>query len=491
MTNGNFHSGIPGDHPLDSELERSFGFGIVGRGPTKPNHSYNAISALATLDLDESYRETLESISRAWGETEYIGTFLDPGILNLVKTPEDLAKVSEIMLSYFRQIHARRDGSYQFAEAIMGAVTKGEITSIGMFEHVCRNVFEQNEDYREAVLIVDAEDSPSRGGEQYEGYVEQLIDKEILKALKSTAELLAYFKQLIVETYEDETLVEDRVLLHKETQKEAGVGAQEDRLQQDELKVLLRIRRAIIRAVTKLSNPFYPYNRKKAWPPLRELVIAMGDGDLAYTTHNPSSTTNLTPKILGVSDYGSFIEDLRFSPELQRELAVADDYKSIPLDLANNKHITPEAQVAMLDHQNPNVGYFVRNNLNANSIEMMRAVMEEEGEGADLHRMHLAFTDRDFPVEILELIQQDPKLELIHRAKTDSLAEIEMIKQATSPMPEKGSIGAIWLNYIATRSKLHTEEAVRILSELNPTLLAGNRHLEKHQLLAQELGLGM
>jgi hypothetical protein len=309
---------------------------------------------------------------------------------------------------------------------------------------------------------------------------------EIITQLKTTEGLSDCFQRLIAAVYEDEGFAEERQILHKQTQ---GREGQDQQLTVEKLKIILQVRKAIMEALRRASNKVLNAPRvtggKEEYEELKDLIIAIKDGDLAYTTYHWVGTHGAFPVILEDqrSRYRDFLNDLRFSPELQLEIARSNEYQSIPLDLASNHHLTSAAQVSLLNHEHTNVRSFLVGNPQANSPEMMKAVFALEGEKGDIIRMRLVFTDREFPPEILDLIQEDPKLALIHSAKTDSVAEMEMIETAAKTNDE------VWMNYVVNQTRLLSEEAVRKLYGLRGEDLGYNRRLSKYPELAKELGL--
>jgi hypothetical protein len=310
-----------------------------------------------------------------------------------------------------------------------------------------------------------------------------LTDEEIVAQLDGTKELILHFRQLIKNVYEDESLAKERTILHEETQSKKE--AQLKKLNIKPLKILLKVRRSIMNVLNSLPSPISSVESRHTHEKLKNLVLAIGDGDLAYTTYrwHRFSHNSEAPVIFEDRNYEKFLKDLKFSPELQKKIAVADEYKSIPLNLAENHHLTSEVQVILLGHNHPNVRYFLIENLTANSPEMMDAIMDLKGESGDIAKMHLVFTDRDLPNEILALIKKDKKLDLIYRSKTDSKAEMEMIEKAASTKDKT------WMEYITNRTKLLSEGAVRMLHKLKKDDVRWNKNISKYSALVKELGL--
>ncbi|MFA5947775.1 MAG: hypothetical protein WC806_02280, partial [Candidatus Gracilibacteria bacterium] len=296
--------------------------------------------------------------------------------------------------------------------------------------------------------------------------------------LKKSDDLVSYFRTLIQIVYADPNLKEERVILHEETQ---NLGkAEQEKFKTKELQILLKVRRAIMKALK--SAPRQRNNSEDSFEyiALKNLVLAMADGDLAWTTRHYIGRDG-DEVILGDNPLREIFNDLRLSPELQIEIAKANDNRAI--ELARNHYLTDETQIVLSKHNNSDAKYQLTSNLTANSPEMMRNIIESEGEESDMPRINLVFTTRDFPPEILELIKNDPKLDLIHRAKKDRKAEIEMIEEAIKIDDE------IWMNFLASRATLLSEEAVRKIHKIRSHLIQLNKNLTKYSDLMNELGL--
>ncbi len=141
-------------------------------GPSLKTKDF-VIAACRYLGLDhDEYGEVFTEIFEAWegsvGAT-YLRYFIVPGILQLLKSPADFKRASDIILPYFGKIHSRNDGSAQFAEAIWGAVVGGHVTSLDMLEELCRCVDGMNKIYRD-----DNAGQPSNGS-QYQVFVEEAV----------------------------------------------------------------------------------------------------------------------------------------------------------------------------------------------------------------------------------------------------------------------------------------------------------------------------
>ena len=146
------------------------------------DHEFDANHVCEKFGLDSSeFQQTFVEISRQWiaemrSSSQYhICLFVNAGILNICKTPEDFQQVSNILLPYYSDIASNADGSFQFARAIFKELEAGRITSIEMFGQVCRRTFEQN---REIFGIT----GEPRDGSQYPEYVSVAIREAVEQA---------------------------------------------------------------------------------------------------------------------------------------------------------------------------------------------------------------------------------------------------------------------------------------------------------------------
>jgi len=303
-------------------------------------------------------------------------------------------------------------------------------------------------------------------------------EDEIVGQLVRSPELTAHFHELLTEIYSDTSLAEERAVLCAQTQ-----STNEPRLESlldENLKLILKIRGAIKKALAEVKYDDYDTREM-----LKDLVIKIQDGDLAYTTYAFYGGHADAQILLGTVDYHEFVDNLRFSPELQSVIATSDVYGSIPLDLANNPYLTDEAQMALFRHEHPNARAFLSRNTAANCPEMLEAIWADKSEFAERNRMDLVFSDRNLPPSIVALIKQNPQLDLIYRAKTDLEAEMQMIQSAI----ESEDNGFKYRVYHC--AKLLSEEAVRLLEIHDPIGLSSNRNKAKHSGLMAKLGVPM
>jgi hypothetical protein len=98
-------------------------------------------------------------------------------ILNICRTTEDLKRVSDTLLHYFKDIFTQEDGSLQFAQELFDAVRALRIDSIEMFEMVCRQTYEQNQINRE-------KEGAKRDGSQFAQYVSNSIRGELQQVME-------------------------------------------------------------------------------------------------------------------------------------------------------------------------------------------------------------------------------------------------------------------------------------------------------------------
>lgn len=359
-----------------------------------------------------------------------------------------------------------------------------------------------------------------------------LTQQQIVETLRDTDSATQYFRELIRSVYEDDTLTNQRILLFEETvdnnvqvspemlkqygallksikynQGTEAVNTNTDnalRQIQDtarrevaerrarlldgismELQAILKVRWALQEALMTIPSPIYYRENEEAYQELRDIVIAMEDGDLAYSTYD---WVKNEPVVLQTMNYLKFLRNLRFSPELQIAIATGEDQYKIA-DLASNRYLTPDAQVVLFELVETKARFNIVSNIHANSDDLLQRIFDLDGDEGDSIRMIFGFTDRDLTPEVIERAKDYPKLDLIIRAKTDSEAEIEMINQAKDNQDEK------WLRLIARKSKLHTEEAVRTIHRIvakDPFKLISfkyNPNLAKHPNLIHELAL--
>jgi len=151
------------------------------RPPIK-NHRENAGTVCKHWGIEESeYLDCFIQISEKWqneiGSSSYICDFVNEGILEICHSAEDLKRVSDILLPYFKQIFIQEDGSLQFAQELFDAVRFLQIDSIEMFETVCRQAFEQNQVNRE-------KEGAKRDGSQFAQYVSDSIRDELWQVVK-------------------------------------------------------------------------------------------------------------------------------------------------------------------------------------------------------------------------------------------------------------------------------------------------------------------
>lgn len=303
-----------------------------------------------------------------------------------------------------------------------------------------------------------------------------LSDKELVDRLTATPELVDGFRQMIEDVYGEENLVEERKILSNETQstKAPKLG----RLATEKLKILLKMRAALSSVFH--TGPFFMKQDEN----LTKMVIDMQDGDFAYSTYQYVGGHADCGLILGDVDYRKFINELRFSPELQEKIARSNEYASIPLDLAWNHYLTPEAQMLLFNHEHFNARTFVVSNSTANAPELLRAVFAQEGEQGERNRRRVLFSRKEFSPEIVEEIEKDPLLNPIYMAKTDPASELQLIQQGIQSADKN------LMAYIAHGASLLSEEAVRLLyvNDKNGEL-PFNKNLSKYPALVKELGL--
>jgi hypothetical protein len=367
---------------------------------------------------------------------------------------------------------------------------------------------------------------------------EQIIglgDNEILTTMLNIDGLAKRYAQLVSEVYSDETLSQERQMLHEGTQRTqqslpsqaieiannllGSIKAESDesvvfeklnialsKIQEivraelgerrtailealpTKLRAILKVRIALQRALSSIPTPIYHRENEDKYDALRRLVIEMQDGDLAYSTYYWIGTHGAEPVVLETMRYSDFLNDLRFSPEFQMDIATGGDRFKIA-NLAGNKYLTEEAQVAIFNTGKDGSRSSVAINRHANSDALYQRILELEGEEGEYTRMIFGFSDRDFDEATLARFQDYPKLALILRAKVDSSAELEMIDQAIADDDER------WLRAIARKSKLFSEEAVRKLNELAQQnkikiyQLQRNKNLTNHPVLIEELGI--
>lgn len=353
-----------------------------------------------------------------------------------------------------------------------------------------------------------------------------LTDSEVLQALENIFGLTQYYSELLARVYRDESLAEQRQALHLATQgricnpsDEAkglikdlikSVEGEQDRStvlsilkqglpaiqevgQRDleegrrslievlptDLKLIFKVRTALQIALRSIPTPIYYRENEEEYQRLRELVIAMQDGDLAYSTYHWVGGHGAEPVVLETMRYHTFIRDMQFSPELQMEIARGDDaYKA--QDLAGNKHLTPEAQLALFNRDDRVSILF---NEHATSKELYELILNLEGEEGEDARMRLGLSGREFDEETVQEASKHQRLSLIIKAREDATAELEMIDQAINEENDR------WLSFIAIRSRLLSEAAVRKLCEVKRNRLILNKNLQKHPELVAELDI--
>jgi len=246
---------------------------------------------------------------------------------------------------------------------------------------------------------------------------------------------------------------------------------------------ILEVRRSVIRQLGAIPGGNAGIYRTEAEQQrhvqLRDLVISLQDGDLAYTTHRVYTGHGGERRyILGDTDFANWLVDLRFSPEQQLIIANGDEWSHIAFDLAMHPHLTDECQLAIRRRQGTTTRMRLIRNTQATSIEFMKEVLLHESEQ---ERMLLVFCRDDFPEEIVEIIGQDLKLNLIYRAKTDPEAELEMLRNAT------GSRDIYLIFQASTYAKLLSEEAVRILVSKHGERIRQNDNIQNHNDLVDRL----
>jgi len=303
-------------------------------------------------------------------------------------------------------------------------------------------------------------------------------EDEIVGQLVQSPELTAHFHELLAEIYSDTSLTEERTNLCEQTQSTNEPHLES--LSNENLKLILKIRGAIKKALAEVKYDDYDTREM-----LKDLVIKMQDGDLAYTTYAFYGGHADAQILLGTVDYHEFVDNLRFSPELQSIIAMSDVYGSIPLDLANNHSLTDEAQMELFRHEHPNARAFLSRNVTANCPEMLEAIWADKSEFAERNRMDIVFSDRDLSPSIVALIKKNPQLDLIYRAKNDHEAEMQMIQSAI----ESEDDGFKYRVYHC--AKLLSEEAVRLIVAQNSPNLLGNKNRIKHSGLMAKLGVPM
>ena len=181
-----------------------------------------------------------------------------------------------------------------------------------------------------------------------------LQDDELLLQLKEVEDLINYFNGLLEVVYAEVELTPEREVLHEETSRmKHGMGPSSseteepdpNRLTDIRLKLILKLRIALRRAFQESQTRETTVNQ----------IVSIADGDLAHTTYYYVGGQGDIPIILGRTDNMKYVDQLRFSPELQRQIARTDVYSSIALDLASNPHLTEEAKQLLLTHEDQRV----------------------------------------------------------------------------------------------------------------------------------------
>ncbi|MBU1151868.1 hypothetical protein KJ632_03535 [Patescibacteria group bacterium] len=308
-----------------------------------------------------------------------------------------------------------------------------------------------------------------------------MSQQDLINQFKDTQALKESFAKLLTAVYQRKDLPNERRKLYLKTKKLDP--NYESELLIPKMQLILEVRLAISKAMQATRKPYVDQNNNPDFAPLKGLVLDMQDGDLAHTTFENIGGHGSSYEMLADRNYAKFMSDLRFSPELQLEIAKSKPYAEILTKLAQNKYLTGETQLLLLNHEDGNVSHALVGNVYANSLVMLKQIFELKGDRGIIDPIHLAFTNRNFHPEIQQLLEADPKLSLIRKAKTDQSAELQMIDQAISNNDD------IWMNYIAFSATLLSEKAVRRISKIKGNKLELNPNIRKHKELAKELGL--
>lgn len=155
-----------------------------------------------------------------------------------------------------------------------------------------------------------------------------LPENELLFQLEEIDGLTAFFQELLEEVYAEDELTAEREILHQETcLMSHGIRSFTAEMQQPDperlsdlrLKLILKLRVALRKA----------FQTKDTQDTAIDQIIAIADGDLAHTTYYWAGGMASTPIILGHADNIDHVENFRFSPELQKQIATSNAFKSI------------------------------------------------------------------------------------------------------------------------------------------------------------------
>lgn len=284
--------------------------------------------------------------------------------------------------------------------------------------------------------------------------------KPIIDQLLTVEGMTADVRALLEEVYADGSLVSQRIGLNGWTQNH--YRADDPRLQDDRLKAIKAVRQALFdcgfRSMNLSRSPDQGY--------LKDLVVSMGDGDLAAPTYRWRGTRIETEYFLGDSFVPLYlIQDMVFSPELQLEITSRESFgrDGLARELANNLHLTEEAQLAFIG-RDLCIDANLAGNLAANSDKMLRRMLTEEC-FHNLVRWEVAFSDRDFSPEIQELIDADTLLSILNKAKKDEESELTMLRHLYS----LNDLEYIGLKRLAMRSaKIFSRESALCAQSLDP-----------------------